>query len=182
MSEDRMPSPSPRRSALRRLLTGTVIFLLVAIPAGYLAISAQQSRVGGEDTQEEAMATGLTYGHPSRVQQRTYDVVVPHGAKPAYYYESNLWRTSTLYVQFTTSDKGLKKFLHRLHATRSDLADGSRTITGSEAAQVGWDLGGGQKWAGMTHKEKAPEPTQRITVNFDTPGHPDVYVVSTVKF
>ncbi len=172
------PRPPSRR---RRWLTALVIFLLIAIPAGYIVISAEQSRDSGQSKEEEAASTGLYNDYPSKVQQRIYNVPVPAGATPVYYYESNAWHRSSLYVQFRTNDWGLDHYLKWIGTSRDALKDGEITITGAQAAKVGWDLSGGQ-WAGTSLKAEDPHPSQNITVNFDEPGQPVVYVVSTVRF
>lgn len=174
-------SAAPRPSRRRRWLTALVIFLLIAIPAGYIVISAEQSRDSGQSKEEEAASTGLYNDYPSKVQQRIYNVPVPTGATPVYYYESNAWHRSSLYVQFRTNDWGLDHYLKWIGTSRDALKDGEITITGTQAAKVGWDLSGGQ-WAGTSLKAEDPHPSQNITVNFDEPGQPVVYVVSTVRF
>ncbi|MFH8344239.1 hypothetical protein [Streptomyces sp. NPDC018045] len=175
-------SAAPRPSRRRRWLTALVIFLLIAIPAGYIVISAEQSRDSGQSKEEEAAATGLYNDYPSKVQQRIYNVPVPVGATPVYYYESNAWHRSSLYVQFRTNDWGLDHYLKWAGTSREALMDGEITITGAQAAKVGWDLAGGGQWAGTSIEAEDPHPSQNITVNFDDPDHPVVYVVSTVAF
>ncbi|MCQ8192548.1 hypothetical protein [Streptomyces rugosispiralis] len=165
----------------RRWLKIVVVFLLIAIPAGYLVISAIQSRNGGEDKAEAASAKGLSAGYPSRVQRRIYDVPVPPYSKKVAYYETNSWKVSSLYVQFVTDRDGLDSFLHKLGTGRSALAEDEVTITKEQAEKVGWQVGApGHDWAGMVIKQKDPQPKLRITVKFDNPTHPKVYVVSTV--
>ncbi|WP_166484347.1 hypothetical protein [Streptomyces rhizosphaericus] len=165
----------------RRWLKIIVVFLLIAIPAGYLVISALQSRNGGEDKAEAASAKGLSAGYPTRVQRRIYDVPVPPYSKKVAFYETNSWKVSSLYVQFVTSRDGLDSFLHKLGTGRSALDKGEVTITKEQAGKVGWQVGApGHDWAGMVIKQKDPQPKLRITVKFDNPVHPKVYVVSTV--
>ncbi len=165
----------------RRWLKAVIVFLLIAIPAGYLVISAIQSRNGGEDKAEAASAKGLSAGYPTRVQRRIYDVPVPPHSKKVAFYETNSWKVSSLYVQFITSSDGLDSFLHRIGTGRSALDKGKVTITGAQAKKVGWQVGeAGHDWAGMEFKQKDPQPKLRITVKFDNPSHPKVYVVSTV--
>ncbi|MFH8410324.1 hypothetical protein ACH4FX_36960 [Streptomyces sp. NPDC018019] len=179
----RAEAPAPARaSRRRRWLTALVIFLLIAIPAGYIVISAEQSRDSGQSKEEEAAATGLYNDYPSKVQQRIYNVPVPAGSTPVYYYEANAWHRSSLYVQFRTNEWGLDHYLKWAGTSRAALKDGEITITGAQAAKVGWDLASGGQWAGTSIKNEDPGPSQRITVNFDEPGHPVVYVVSTVAF
>ncbi|MGA6153015.1 hypothetical protein ACPEIC_06750 [Stenotrophomonas sp. NPDC087984] len=165
----------------RRWLKAVIVFLLITIPAGYLVISAIQSRNGGEDKAEAASAKGLEAGYPTRVQRRIYDVPVPPHSKKVAFYETNSWKVSSLYVQFVTSGDGLDSFLHRIGTGRSALDKGKVTITGAQAKKVGWQVGeAGHDWAGMEFKQKDPQPKLRITVKFDNPAHPKVYVVSTV--
>ncbi|WPB90150.1 hypothetical protein [Streptomyces malaysiensis] len=165
----------------RRWLKALVVFLLIAIPAGYLVISALQSRNGGEDKAEAASAKGLSAGYPTRVQRRIYDVPVPPYSKKVAFYETNSWKVSSLYVQFVTDRDGLDAFLAKIGTRRSALAEGEVTITGDQAKKVGWQVGAaGHDWAGMVLKQKDPQPKLRITVKFDSPEHPKVYVVSTV--
>ncbi|GAA2341164.1 hypothetical protein SVIO_081120 [Streptomyces violaceusniger] len=165
----------------RRWLKILVVFLLIAIPAGYLVISAIQSRNGGEDKAEAASAKGLAAGYPTRVQRRIYDVPVPPYSKKVAFYETNSWKVSSLYVQFVTSRDGLDSFLAKLGTRRSALDKGEVTITKEQARKVGWQVGApGHDWAGMVIKQEDPQPKLRITVKFDSPAHPKVYVVSTV--
>ncbi|MET8179793.1 hypothetical protein [Streptomyces sp. NPDC005336] len=164
----------------RRWVKGMIIFLLIAIPAGYLVISAIQSRNGGEDKAESAVAKGLTVGWPSRVQRRIYDVPIPAYSADVAFYETNSWDTSRLYAQFITSREGLDRFLARLGTRPSALAKGEVTISANEAVKVGWHLGSGQDWSGMVLKQKDPQPVVKITVSGQHAMHPKVYVVSTV--
>ncbi|WP_030832745.1 hypothetical protein [Streptomyces hygroscopicus] len=164
----------------RRWLKALAIFLLITIPAGYLVISAIQSRNGGEDKAEAASAKGLTEGWPTRVQRRIYDVPIPAYSADVAFYETNSWDTSRLYVQFITSRDGLGRFLDQIGTEPSALRDGEVTIGVKQAEKVGWRLGSGQDWSGMVFKQKEPQPELAITVNRDNPAHPKVYVVSTV--
>lgn len=172
----------PERSKRRRWFKALVVFLLVAIPAGYIVISAEQSRDSGQNKEQEASATGLTNGWPSKVQRRIYNIPIPGYSKPVYYYEANSWKTSSLFVQFRTNHKGLDRFMHRVGTSSDALKMGDITIDERRAAEVGWDFTDGEKWAGTVHEQKAPEPTQRIVVNYDEKKHPVVYVVSTIDF
>ncbi|MFE6778987.1 hypothetical protein [Streptomyces sp. NPDC057702] len=169
-------SPRERRPWRRNVS----LFLLVAIPAGYMAISAQKSRGSGEDKQENAAAVGLTQGWPSKVQRRIYDTPIPAYSKSVAFYETNSWKTSRMYVQFVTNPRGLDKFLTRLGADRGVLNDGRVTIDADTAGVVGWKLDADRKWAGGVIDQQDPEPTLDITVDLDNPDHPRVYVVSTV--
>ncbi|GAA4670751.1 hypothetical protein [Streptomyces youssoufiensis] len=178
MSQQSQTSETTRgRRSWRRKVT---LFLLIAIPAGYMTISAQKSRGSGEDKQENAAATGLTHSWPSKVQRRIYDTPIPSYSVDVAFYETNSWKRSQMYVQFVTNPKGLDKFLGRLGADRDVLNDGRITIDAKTAGVVGWKLDADRKWAGGVIDQKDPEPTLDITVDFDNPDHPKVYVVSTV--
>ncbi|THC51206.1 sugar kinase [Streptomyces sp. A1499] len=172
--------PEDRRHMLRRRwLTATIIVLLIGIPAGYLVISANQSRNSGRDKENKYSATGLTEGWPSKVQRRLYEVPIPPYSKEVAYYETNNWRTSRLYVQFLTSNKGLDKFLKRIGATGGDLKPKDLTISKRDRGVVGWEFTGKGPWSGLTHEQKNPKPTQDVVVDRADPGHPMVYVVSS---
>ncbi|MGP3951810.1 hypothetical protein [Streptomyces sp. 7N604] len=174
--------PPNRPSTRRRILTLLIVVLLIGIPAGYLAISAKQSRDSGRDKEGKAAATGLTEGWPSKVTRRIYDVPIPPYSAEVAYYETNSWKISKLYVQFVTSDEGLDRFLGRIGTSRAALDPGRVTISAREAAAVGWNLGpsGAADWAGTVHKHPEPQPLQDITVDLRNKAHPKVYVVSTV--
>ncbi len=173
---------APRPSRRRRWLTGFVVFLLIVIPAGYLALSAAQSRDSGQEKEERAAMAGLTWHWPSKVQRRIYDVRIPAYSYPVAFFETNSFKTSSLYVTFRTSQAGLDEFLRNYGRTRADLKKDAVTISPEQAKRVKWDFTIGDGYAGMVHKEQAPRPTQRITVDFAEDGHPVVYVVSTTRF
>ncbi|KIZ15554.1 hypothetical protein [Streptomyces natalensis] len=182
MNDAPHPTPPPGGKPRRPVLMALIVFLLIAIPAGYIVISAQQSRRGSASSRAEAAATGLTNAFPSKVQQRTYDVPVPIGSTPVYYYETNSWKTSSLYVQFRTNDWGLDRYLEAVGTSTAALKKGAKTIPPEQAAEVGWDFTVDWPWAGTVNPKKAPQPTQRIMVSYDEPGHPVVYTVSTITF
>ena len=51
----------------RRWITAVIIVLLIGVPAGYLAISAEQSRTSGRDKETEAgPRVSCTTGPPRR--------------------------------------------------------------------------------------------------------------------
>src|SRR5687767_13584159 len=100
-----------RHRIRRRFTTAVIIVLLIGIPAGYLMISAGQSRDSGKNKERKASATGLTDGWPSKVQRRIYELPIPHSSDQVAFYETNNWRTSRLYVEFRTTAKGLDAFL-----------------------------------------------------------------------
>ncbi|MFJ5678456.1 hypothetical protein [Streptomyces sp. NPDC093097] len=174
--------PAPHDQTRRPFLLALVVFLLITIPAGYFVISAQQSREGGEDKETEAASTGLTNAFPSRLQQRVYNIPVPIGSTPVYYYETNSWKTSSLFAQFRTNDNGLATYLKAVGTNTAALKKGEITIAPAQAAKVGWDFHVDWPWQGTVINKPAPLPTQRIVVSFDEPGHPVVYTVSTVQF
>ncbi|MFG2142407.1 hypothetical protein [Streptomyces sp. NPDC048650] len=182
MHDDSHSTPPPSGRRRRPVLLGLIIFLLIAIPAGYIVISAEQSRDSGVGKEAEAAATGLTNAFPSKVQQRVYDVPVPVGSTPVYYYETNSWKTSSLFVQFRTNDWGLDHYLKAVGTSTAALKKGVKTIPPGQAAQVGWDFGVDWPWAGTVNPKKAPQPSQRIMVSYDEPGHPVVYTVATITF
>ncbi|MFI6943738.1 sugar kinase [Streptomyces sp. NPDC050418] len=167
-----------RHMIRRRWITATIIVLLIGVPAVYLAISAGQSRDSGRDKEEKYSATGLTEGWPSRVQRRIYEVPIPGKSKKVAYYETNNWRTSRLYAQFETTPAGLEKFLKNIDETVDSLEPNEITISERDQRVVGWEFTGEGPWAGLTHKQSDPRPTQDVTVNTSNPKRPMVYVVS----
>lgn len=172
------PAEDPRHKARRRALTLLIIVLLIGVPAGYLAISADQSRNSGKQKEDKYSATGLTVGWPSKVQRRLYKVSLPHPADRVAYYETNNWRTSRLYVQFRTSSAGLDAFLAGIGVLRDDLTKGHVTISDRDQKVTGWAFPPAGPWWGVVHKQKDPAPTQDIVVNMSDPSYPMVYVVS----
>jgi hypothetical protein len=176
--EPHRPPEDPRHKARRRALTLLIIVLLIGVPAGYLVISANQSRDSGKDKEQKYSATGLTAGWPSKVQRRLYQVPVPHPADQIAYYETNNWKTSRLYVQFRTNSAGLDSFLEGMRVSRDDLKKGDVTIGARDQKITGWTFTGPGPWWGLTHRQKNPAPTQDVVVNLSDPNFPMVYVVS----
>ncbi|WP_128379953.1 sugar kinase [Streptomyces cavernae] len=162
----------------RRALTLLIIVLLIGVPAGYLVISANQSRDSGKDKEKKYSATGLTAGWPSKVQRRLYQVPIPGYSEQVAYYETNNWRTSRLYAQFLTSQKGLDKFLKGIGTSRAALERDKIAISERDQRITGWDFTGPGPWWGLVHKQKNPQPTQDVLVNGSNRKHPMVYVVS----
>ena len=175
---DGRPAEDPRHRARRRALTLLIIVLLIGVPAGYLAISADQSRNSGKQKEEKYSATGLTVGWPSKVQRRLYQVPLPHPADQVAYYETNNWRTSRLYVRFRTTSAGLDAFLAGIGVQRDDLTKGRVTISGRDQKVTGWTFTRPGTWWGVVHKQKDPAPTHDIVVGMSDPSNPTVYVVS----
>ncbi|MFB7244428.1 sugar kinase [Streptomyces populi] len=176
--EPQRPPEDPRHRFRRRALTLLIIVLLIGVPAGYLVISADQSRNSGKDKEEKYSATGLTAGWPSRVQRRLYQVPVPADSTDIAYYETNNWKTSRLYVQFRTTQRGLDWFLRTVGTSRTALKKDDITISGRDQKVVGWEFTGPGPWWGLVHEQKDPAPTQDIVVNGSESGHPMVYLVS----
>ncbi|MFE7042944.1 hypothetical protein ACFU9X_26935 [Streptomyces atratus] len=176
--DDDKPPQDRRRVIRRRLITATIIVLLIGIPAGYLLISAGQSRRSGQNKEAEASAQGLREGWPSRVQRRIFELPMPGNALDVQYYETNNWKASRLYVEFRTTSAGLDRFLSRLGSGRAALEAGKVSISERDQKVTGWSFGPGVEWAGTTHTNKDPRPTQDITVNMSDPMNPVVYVAS----
>ncbi|WP_406442244.1 sugar kinase [Streptomyces sp. NBC_00631] len=176
--EPRRPPETPRHKARRRALTLLIIVLLIGVPAGYLVISAAQSRSSGKDKESKYSATGLTAGWPSKVQRRLYQVPVPHPADRIAYYETNNWKTSRLYVQFRTNSAGLDSFLEGMGLNRDALKKNDISISSRDQKISGWKFTGPGPWSGLTHKQKNPAPTQDLVVNTADPNFPMIYVVS----
>ncbi|MEV6113016.1 sugar kinase [Streptomyces sp. NPDC052109] len=172
------PAENPRHKARRRALTLLIIVLLIGVPAGYLVISANQSRNSGKDKEAKYSATGLTAGWPSKVQRRLYQVSVPHPADHIAYYETNNWKTSRLYVQFRTNAAGLDSFLQTMGARSDELKKNDIAISARDQKVSGWRFTGPGPWWGLTHAQKNPAPTQDVIVNMSDPNYPMVYVVS----
>ncbi|MER7519867.1 hypothetical protein [Streptomyces sp. NPDC126499] len=174
--------PEDRRHMLRRRwLTAIIIVLLVGIPAGYLVISAGQSRASGRDKERESSVVGLQDNRPSLMKRRIYEIPIPSDAWHVAYYETSNWKTSRLYVQFTTTAAGLDAYLHDSGTSRAALTPGDVTIGSRDAGIVGWDFRPDHDWSGTTVTREKPRPTSDITVNLTDPAFPRVYVVSTTS-
>ncbi|MET7984627.1 MULTISPECIES: sugar kinase [unclassified Streptomyces] len=176
--EPQRPPEDPRHKFRRRALTLLIIVLLIGVPAGYLVISADQSRNSGKDKEAKYSATGLTVGWPSRVQRRLYQVPMPADSTHVAYYETNNWKTSRLYVQFGTTRAGLDWFLKTVGTSRAALKQNHITISDRNQKVVGWEFTGPGPWWGLVHKQKDPAPTQDIVVSGSGTDHPMVYLVS----
>jgi hypothetical protein len=172
------PAEDRRHKIRRRALTLLIIVLLIGVPAGYLVISANQSRDSGKDKEAKYAATGLTKGWPSKVQRRLYQVPIPHPADRVASYETNNWKTSRLYVQFQTPLRNLDVFLHDMGVTRADLKRGDITISARDQKITGWDFTSPGPWYGLVHKQKAPKPTQYVMMSLGNRHNPFFYVVS----
>ncbi|MFH8223979.1 sugar kinase [Streptomyces sp. NPDC018057] len=178
---DEPPSPpveDRRHRDRRRALTLLIIMLLIGVPAGYLVLSAAQSRASGKDKEAKYAATGLTPTYPAKVQRRLYQVPIPHPADRVASYETNNWRTSRLYVQFRTTQPGLDTFLEAMGVNRGDLKKGEISFGHRDRDITGWNFKGPGSWYGLSHGQDNPAPSQDIMVNFADPVLPMVYVVS----
>lgn len=172
--------PEDRRHMIRRRwLTAIIIVLLVGIPAGYLVISAEQSRDSGRDKEAESGATALRDTWPSQAKRRFFEVPIPGEATDVAYFETSNWKTSRLFVQFRTTAAGFDRFLRHVGTNRADLDEGAVTISARDTETAGWDFGPDRDWAGTTHPQKKPQPSQDITVDLTDTSSPMVYVVST---
>ncbi|MGY0019634.1 sugar kinase [Streptomyces sp. cg35] len=180
-SPDDEPRPGEDRGRMirRRALTLLTIVLLIGIPAGYLVISANQSRNSGKDKEAKYSATGLTIGWPSKVQRRLYQIPIPSYSRSVAYYETNNYKVSRLYAQFLTDNDGLDAFLARIDSDPADLKKDDFAIGARDRHVAGWDFTGPGPWYGLTHTQREPSPTQSVVVNRSNPDHPMVYVVST---
>ncbi|GAA3377409.1 hypothetical protein GCM10020367_53000 [Streptomyces sannanensis] len=173
------PVEDRRHMIRRRWLTALVIVLLIGIPAGYLVISAEQSRDSGRVKAAKVATDGLQDGKPSKVQRSIYEVPLPKGAEDVAYYETNNWKVSRLHMRFRTTESGLSWFLHEVGTSPAALEPGRVTIASADAQTVRWTFGPDRAWAGTTHRQPAPRPNQDITVDLTDPSAPVVYVVST---
>ncbi|MEV7418656.1 hypothetical protein [Streptomyces sp. NPDC089919] len=172
------PAEDRRHVIRRRWLTAVIIVLLIGVPAGYLAISANQSRNSGKDKAATATATKVRPGWPSRVQRSIYEVPVPDKAWGVGFYETNNWRTSRLYVQFAVTPADLDAFLASMGSSRAALKPGV-SVGARDAGVAGWNFVKGRPWQSVTLEQPDPRPTRDVTVDLSNPAAPHVYVVST---
>ncbi|NGN66487.1 sugar kinase [Streptomyces sp. A7024] len=174
------PHP-PERRVPRNWKSYTIIGLLILIPAVYLVISALQSRDAGRDKAEKSDAQGLEEGWPSKVQRRVYGVPIPAKSKDVASYETNKWGTSWLFVEFTTTDKKLDKFMKKVGSDTDELRNGEIPITKKQADVVGWSFDKGD-WYGVHVGQKGPKPELNIAVDLSSPKKPEVRVVSIADY
>ena len=116
---------------------------------------------------------------PSKAQRRIYDVTIPMDSIGVYFYESNSWKVSKLYVQFKTSAAGLAEFMKGAGTTTATLKPGDVTINAKDAAKVHWPFPQGPRLVGHHPRPEGPAPTLDITVDETNPDRPYVFVVST---
>ncbi|MET9883026.1 hypothetical protein ABZZ20_07630 [Streptomyces sp. NPDC006430] len=172
------PAEDRKHVVRRRWITAIIILLLVGVPAGYLAVSAQQSRESGRDKAAKVGATKVRPGWPSKVQRSIYEVPIPPKAWRVGFLETNNWRTSRLYVQFAVTPADLDTFLEELGTSRSGLTRGV-AIDAHDATIAGWSWGPRNSWYGITLEQPDPRPTRDVTVDLTDPKMPRVYLVST---
>lgn len=175
-------TPAPTGLTFRRFVTAVVVVLLVAVPAGYLALSGFQSRDSGKDKQQTASATSLVWEWPSKVTRRIYEVPIPSRSTYVAYFETNSWQKSSLYAQFRTSPEKLDTFLEGVGTSRADLGD-EPTITTAQADVVGWDFRESRRdYVGTLVRTPGYRPDLALTIDLSRPERPQVYVVSTAEF
>ncbi|WP_030961201.1 hypothetical protein [Streptomyces sp. NRRL S-378] len=174
------PTPEDRRHVVkRRWITAIIIVLLIGVPAGYLAISTQQSRESGRDKAAKVGASTVRPGWPSRVQRSIYEVPIPAKAWKVGFLETNNWRTSRLFTQFAVTPADLDAFLASVGTSRAQLVAGDVTISPHDSEVAGWSWSPRATWYGTSLEQDDPRPSRDITVDLTDPEHPKVYVVST---
>ncbi len=176
---DSVPPPAEDRRHVvrRRWVTAIIILLLVGVPAGYLAVSAQQSRQSGRDKAAKVAATKVRPGWPSKVQRSIYEVPIPDKAWRVGFLETNNWRTSRLYTQFAVTPADLDTFLASVGTSRGELTPGV-AISPHDTEVAGWNWKTHSDWLGTTLEQDDPRPTRDITVDATDPRIAKVYVVS----
>ncbi|MFD4247256.1 hypothetical protein ACFWP3_37560 [Streptomyces sp. NPDC058525] len=173
------PTAEDRRHVVkRRWITAIIILLLVGVPAGYLAISTQQSRESGRDKAAKVGASKVRPGWPSRVQRSIYEVPIPPKAWRVGFLETNNWRTSRLFTQFAVTPPELDAFLASVGTSREELKPGV-SISDHDTSVAGWDWTESTDWVGTTLEQDDPRPSRDITIDLSDPKVSKVYVVST---
>ncbi|WP_424211127.1 hypothetical protein ACN20G_02940 [Streptomyces sp. BI20] len=172
------PVESRRHVVRRRWITAIIIVLLIGVPAGYLLVSARQSRDSGKDKAAKAAVAQLRSGWPSRVQQSIYEVPIPDWSTNVGFLETNNWRTSRLYVQFSTTPAALDTFLGSYGTRRAALTPGS-AISARDSQIAKWKWAPKSKWFGVNVEQADPRPDHDITVDLTNPAKPRVYLVAT---
>ncbi len=174
------PTAEDRRHVVkRRWITAIIILLLVGVPAGYLAISTQQSRESGRDKAARVGASKVRPGWPSKVQRSIYEVPIPPKAWRVGFLETNNWRTSRLFTQFAVTPEDLDAFLMAVGTSRAALHPGEVAISPHDSEVAGWSWSPKSLWYGISLEQADPRPSRDITVDLTDPEKPRVYVVST---
>ncbi|MFE2285404.1 hypothetical protein ACFXDJ_14660 [Streptomyces sp. NPDC059443] len=174
----RLPAEDRKHVVRRRWITAIIILLLVGVPAGYLAVSAQQSRESGRDKAARVGAVKVRTAWPTAVQRSIYEVPIPPKAWRVGYLETNNWHTSRLYVQFAVTAEELDALLAACGTSRAALTPGV-SISAEDTKAAGWVWKPTNSWYGVTLDAPNPRPTRDITVDLTEPAIPRVYVVST---
>ncbi|MFD7256955.1 hypothetical protein [Streptomyces sp. NPDC059874] len=174
-----LPAEDRRHVVKRRWITAIIILLLIGVPAGYLAISTQQSRESGRDKAARIGAHKVRPGWPSRVQRSIYEVPIPPKAWRVGFLETNNWRTSRLYTAFAVTPADLDVFLASVGTSRDALTQGEVSISAHDSEVAGWSWSPKSDWYGITLDQPNPRPSRDITVDLTDPEVPKVYVVST---
>uniref|UniRef100_A0AAU2JZL5 Sugar kinase n=1 Tax=Streptomyces sp. NBC_00049 TaxID=2903617 RepID=A0AAU2JZL5_9ACTN len=173
-----LPAEDRRHVVRRRWITAIIILLLVGVPAGYLAVSAQQSRQSGRDKAAKVGASKVRPGWPSKVQRSIYEVPIPDKAWRVGFLETNNWRTSRLYTQFAVTPAALDVFLTSVGTSRDELTPGV-SISEHDTSVAGWNWKTHTEWVGTTLEQADPRPSRDITVDLTDPKVYKVYVVSS---
>ncbi|MFI5620967.1 hypothetical protein [Streptomyces sp. NPDC051567] len=174
----RPPAEARRHAVRRRVITAIIILLLIGVPAGYLVVSAQQSRQSGRDKAAKVGATKVRPGWPSKVQRAVYEIPIPIDAWRVGFLETNNWRSSRLFTQFAVTPADLDTFLADSGTSLAELTPGV-AISPHDAEVAGWSWSPRSTWYGTTLEQPNPRPTRDITVDLTDPAKPKVYVVST---
>ncbi|RBM20774.1 hypothetical protein [Streptomyces sp. PT12] len=169
----------PPHRPRHRWLAAVVVALMIAIPAGYLVLSAYQSRDSGEDKARAASARTLVYEWPSKVQRRIYNVPIPSGSAYVGHFETNSWERSRLYAEFRCSPGQLSAFLEDAGADLSVLDEGALTIDDAHADEVGWRFDDPtREFAGAVIREPGTHTEVHVMVDLTSEERPRVYAVS----
>ncbi|WP_049578803.1 hypothetical protein [Streptomyces sp. SBT349] len=176
------PPQRPPHRPRRRWLAAVVVALMIAIPAGYLVLSAYQSRDSGEDKARAASARTLVYEWPSKVQRRIYNVPIPSGSAYVGHFETNSWERSRLYAEFRCSPRQLSAFMEDAGADVSALEEGEVTIEDVHADAVGWRFDDPSRdLVGAVVREPETHTEVRVMVDITREERPRVYVLSTTE-
>ncbi|KRV51286.1 hypothetical protein AQ490_00495 [Wenjunlia vitaminophila] len=172
---------------MNRFTRAVVVALMVTAPAAYLVVAAVQSLNGSDMKERVAAATTMVHERPDRATRNIYGVPMNYKATGKKFFETNSWKSSSLYARFTTIPRGLDWFLKQIGTSRDELVEGKIPISRERQQVVGWDFHG--EWAADQHfygvslpAEKKGQPAREVLVNLADPEHPAVYIVSTITF
>lgn len=161
--------------------------LLVAVPGTYVVIASVQSLDGSDRKERVAAATEPLPGRPDTTTRNIYEVPLPVVTWHNWYFETNSWKSSSLYVRSEMTAADLEVFLAELGTSRRALVEGSIPITPEQRATFDWKFDGPwskqQRLAGVAlPAEKNGAPAHRIVVNLVEEYYATVYVVSTITY